>query len=66
MLLVPPLLLPPPTPFHTTPLLPTPTTPTVGMFISGHLGDRVDLRYFLTGMCGGAGVVDWGGWVVGG
>lgn len=20
-----------------------------GMFVSGHLGDRVDLRYFLTG-----------------
>lgn len=23
--------------------------PAVGMFVSGHLGDRVDLRYFLTG-----------------
>ena len=25
----------------------------VGMFVSGHLGDRVDLRYFLTGACCG-------------
>lgn len=26
-----------------------PARPAVGMFVSGHLGDRVDLRYFLTG-----------------
>lgn len=28
-----------------------PSPPPVGMFISGHLGDRVDLRHFLTGGC---------------
>jgi hypothetical protein len=28
-----------------------PPPPAVGMFISGHLGDRVDLRHFLTGEC---------------
>ena len=41
-------------------LLPSlPCLAAVGMFVSGHLGDRVDLRYFLTG----AGAAGWvGGW----
>ena len=38
---------------------PPPLSPSVGMFVSGHLGDRVDLRHFLTG-----GWVGWGGWRV--